>query len=274
MNEILSRQLALDYCCSPEDVSDNANHFTLHSFREGRRRFRESEECFLKIAVVNGKLLFTGSPAIIDWCRQKYADTISDWFFDAQTLYELETKIREYGYAVETMHPFFLPDTHPDRDHGRDHDRDPVSDPDRADHDAPVRTGRCAYGIRWYDHVSIEQFRGDPRFTEAFTFLEEAPDVLGVAAVKDPGEGGAEEILGMAGASADSPTMWQIGINIAPSARQKGIAKHLVTLLKNEIIRKGKLPYYGTSMSHIASQKVALGAGFLPAWAELATKRM
>ncbi|MBO6000112.1 MAG: GNAT family N-acetyltransferase [Lachnospiraceae bacterium] len=258
MNEILCRQLALDYCCAPEDVSDKANHFTEHRFLEGRRRFRESGECFLKVAAVNGKLLFTGSAVIIDWCRQKYADTISDWFFDAQALRELETKLHENGYCVETVHPFFLPDAHPDR----------------PDNDMPAEADRFPYGIRWYDRVSIEQFRGDPRFSEAFTFLEEAPDVLGVAAVKNPGENGTEEILGMAGASADSPEMWQIGINILPSAREKGIAKHLVTLIKNEIIKEGKLPYYGTAMSHIASQRVALRSGFLPAWAELAVKRM
>ena len=78
----------------------------------------------------------------------------------------------------------------------------------------------------------------------------------------------------MAGASADSPAMWQIGINVDPQMREAGIGKMLVTLLKNEILKKGILPFYGTSMSHIASQRVALGAGFVPAWAELATSKI
>ena len=30
----------------------------------------------------------------------------------------------------------------------------------------------------------------------------------------------------------------------------------------------------GTSMGHIASQKVAIGSGFVPAWAELVTDRL
>ena len=78
----------------------------------------------------------------------------------------------------------------------------------------------------------------------------------------------------MAGASMDSPVMWQIGINVDSDTRAKGIGKMLVTLLKNEILGMNRLPYYGTSMSHIASQKVALGAGFVPAWAELVTDRI
>ena len=46
-------------------------------------------------------------------------------------------------------------------------------------------------------------------------------------------------------------------------------AQVLYDIIKNEILNRGKLPFYGTSMSHIASQRVALGAGFVPAWSEL-----
>ena len=54
--EALSRQLALDYCCSPADVADSKNHFTIYVPQEGRRRFQEQTVCRLKIAVVNGKI--------------------------------------------------------------------------------------------------------------------------------------------------------------------------------------------------------------------------
>ena len=115
---------------------------------------------------------------------------------------------------------------------------------------------------------AIEAFRGDDRYSEAFAFEPDAPDVLGVAAFREG------QMLGVAGASSDSPTMWQIGINVNPESREAGIGTLLVTLLKNEILRRGFLPYYGTSMSHIASQRVALGSGFLPAWAELVTAKI
>ena len=87
--------------------------------------------------------------------------------------------------------------------------------------------------------------------------------MLGVAAVKDG------VILGMAGASADSPHLWQIGINVLPEARGQGIAEMLVSLLRNDVLAAGRLPFYGTSISHLASQRVALKSGFLPAWFEL-----
>ena len=63
------------------------------------------------------------------------------------------------------------------------------------------------------------------------------------------------------------------GIRKEQTGSRKRIRTMLVTLLKNEILRRGCLPYYGTAVSHIASQKAALGSGALPAWAELAASR-
>ena len=88
--EALSRQLALDYCCSPADVADSKNHFTIYVPQEGRRRFQEQTVCRLKIAVVNGKLLVTGSEEIVAECRKRYADVTGEWFFDMKRLRELE----------------------------------------------------------------------------------------------------------------------------------------------------------------------------------------
>ena len=105
-------------------------------------------------------------------------------------------------------------------------------------------------------------------YDKAFSFDEAAPDELGVAAICDG------QIAGMAGASSDSPTMWQIGINVSLERRRAGIGTMLVTLLKNEILKRGYLPYYGTAFSHLASQRVALASGFLPAWAELVTSSL
>ena len=92
--------------------------------------------------------------------------------------------------------------------------------------------------------------------------------MIGAAALKNG------NILGMAGASCDSPRMWQIGIDVDQAARHQGIGKMLVSMLKNEILKKEILPFYGTGMSHLESQRVALGSGFMPAWVELVTEKI
>ena len=73
MNGILCRQLALDYCCTPGEILGGGNVFTEYRPLEGRRRFQEREDCFLKIALVNGKLLFTGRADVVGRCHERYA---------------------------------------------------------------------------------------------------------------------------------------------------------------------------------------------------------
>lgn len=251
--EELSRQLALDYCCSPADVADSKNHFTLYIPQEGRRRFQEQAVCRLKIAVVHGKLLVTGSEEIVAECRKRYADVTGEWFFDMKRLRELEELLAPFGTRIAQVHPFYLPEA------------DGVISPVPS---SPTLSETRIFDLVRYDQNAILQFHGDSRFDEAFAFNPDAPDVLGIAAVKDG------EILGMAGASADSPLFWQIGINVTPHAREMHVGSTLVRLLAQDILAHGAIPYYGTSMSHIASQRVAHRAGFAVAWAELITEEV
>lgn len=121
--------------------------------------------------------------------------------------------------------------------------------------------------IKKYNQEEILQFKDDDRFDEAFCFSEESPDVLAVAAIID------DEIVGMAGASADSASFWQIGINVNKNFEGRHIASGIVSILKADILQKGIVPYYGTSFSNLASQHVAAKAGFEVAWVELITER-
>lgn len=241
MNDILTKQLAIDFCCSEEDVMSNENIFTEYMPQEGRRIFNEGE-CYLKVASVQGKILASGRSDIITWAKAHYRDGSGAWFMDFDTLRELDIKMKEFGCSIDQAHPFYIATEKTDVD-----TRD--------------------YTIKIYRGDELEQFRDDDRFDEAFIFDDMPKDEIGIAAIKDG------QILGMAGATSDSDLMWQIGINVMPEAEGLGIGSMLVALLKNEILDMGKLPFYGTAMSHIASQRVALKAGFYPAWAELSCKK-
>lgn len=192
----------------------------------------------MKAACVQEKILATGKPEIIQWMRTRYAHESGAWFMDYEKLRELDEKLREFGCRIGQAHPFYI-----------------------AEKKTEVNTE--SFVIQKFVGEEIEQFRGDDRLREAFLFEGIPKDEIGIAAYKDG------ELLGMAGATSDSDRMWQIGINVMPKAEGMGIGSMLVTLLKNEILDLERLPFYGTAMSHIASQKVALKAGFYPAWAEL-----
>lgn len=154
--EELSRQLALDYCCSAADVADSKNHFSIYAPQEGRRRFQEALIRGLKIAVVNGKLLFTGSEEIVAECRKRYANVTGEWFFDAKRLREIEELLLPFHLRVAQAHPFFLPEADVMPSSG-------IPLPDASD--------ALAFDLIRYDQNAILQFREDNRFDEAFASI-------------------------------------------------------------------------------------------------------
>ena len=238
MHPLLLRQFSADFCVTEADILDDRHHFTVFAPHPDRRRYLEISPCLLKIAEVNGKLLFTGRKDFIARCRELYADANAPWFMEARNMAALNRELSTFGAQIRHARPFYT-----------------------ADQALPVDTRD--FTIVRYNQSTIQQFRGDDRFGDAFGFCEDAPDMLGVAALKN------DRILGMAGASADSPYLWQIGINVLEETRGQGIAAMLVSLLRNDVLAAGRLPFYGTSVSHLASQRVALRAGFLPSWFEL-----
>ena len=241
MKIVFCNQIAADFAASSVDVCSDQNVFTIYSPCEGRRLFdSDSDDCYLKAVCVHGKIMMTGRADVIEWCREKFADRTSDWFMEYPTLRMIDERCREDGYMLKQAHPFYLPEGITDE---------------------PEVRG----DIVWYDEKEILRFKGDKRFTNAYSFRKAAKDMIGVGLIRDG------EILGMAGASADSPDMWQIGIDVVPGARGKHIGTALVTRLKNRILRQGKLPFYGTGLSHIHSQNVAAHSGFYPAWTEFYT---
>ncbi len=72
----------------------------------------------------------------------------------------------------------------------------------------------------------------------------------------------------MVGLSDDSPIMRQIGIDVLPAWRGAGIASVLVRDAARLTLAEGYLPFYGTSPSHMLSQRVAMNAGLVPTWWE------
>ena len=136
--------------------------------------------------------------------------------------------------------------------------------------------------VELLDADQFERFRGDKRYSNALGFSVTRPDVLVLAAY--PVEENASEAsevtvagesdpaltdpIALVGVSDDSPIMRQIGIDVLPSWRGAGIASVLVRDAARLTLAEGYLPFYGTSPSHILSQRVAMNAGLVPTWWE------
>ena len=132
--------------------------------------------------------------------------------------------------------------------------------------------------VELLDAEQFERFRGDKRYSNALGFSVTRPDVLVLAAYPvDEDASGAPaagespalaDPIAMVGVSDDSPIMRQIGIDVLPAWRGAGIASVLVRDAARLTLAEGYLPFYGTSPSHILSQRVAMNAGLVPTWWE------
>ena len=136
--------------------------------------------------------------------------------------------------------------------------------------------------VELLDAEQFERFRGDKRYSNALGFSVTRPDVLVLAAYpvdenasKAPDAPVAGENvpaladpIAMVGLSDDSPIMRQIGIDVLPAFRGAGIASALVRDAARLTLAEGYLPFYGTSPSHMLSQRVAMNAGLVPTWWE------
>jgi hypothetical protein len=118
------------------------------------------------------------------------------------------------------------------------------------------------FGLEIREGTEIPELYAFPGFENALRYdcSHPRPDVLALCAVRG------HEIVGIAGASADCETMWQVGIDVKAAYRGCGLAACLVSRLALKIMQKGIVPFYGTASSNIASQAVAHRSGFFPAW--------
>lgn len=239
---IAKKQLALDFNCQLLDFEKEGNTITENKLLEGRRIY-ESDGCFLKMICIGGRAIISADEEIRLWLEEKLLKRDACWMFDFDKLRAIDNKLREFGHEIEDKHNYYLPN--------------PVTCEIE-----PITT------IKWYEKEDILQFKDDDRFDEAFAFNDNYPDTLGVAAFEG------DNIIGMAGASADSENLYQIGINVMPEYSGKGIGTNLVALLKQELLKRGKVPFYGTAESHVVSQNIAIKAGFFPAWVQLNSRKI
>ena len=126
-----------------------------------------------------------------------------------------------------------------------------------------IPEGRLPFELRWLEEGELADRRELRAFRHAVCGSGLTPDVLAAAALLDG------RIVGMAGATRDGGLLRQIGVDVDEAQRGKGMAAALVGILKNEILRRGEIPFYCVSQSHILSMNTAVSAGFLPAWTEI-----
>lgn len=241
----LKKQLAIDFNCVPEDFDKKENVITVAAENPGRRIYSEQKE-FFSMVTLGGNAVISADESMHQWINQWSADKNGIWLFEHHNLMRLEAELQKYGKKLWQSHHMFLP---------KPTDGDPKPDAD------------IDFEVRWFEPEDIKELYGREEFSNALCehYIPERPDVLAVGALKG------DQIIGLAGCSADTKLFWQIGIDVLPEFRGCGIGTGLVKLLKYEVFCRGAIPFYGTSLSNLHSWNIAINCGFYPAWVEIET---
>jgi len=239
--DIIKKQLAIEYNCSVNDFSSSDNIITSSKNSKEKRHYINGT-FFFQMVTFGDNVVITANENIHDWLKEYTKDKKGHLLFEHNNLIEIDKKLNNYNKKLWQTHHMFL------------------SYREILPKDINIK-------IKWFENEEIHQFYDTKMFPNALCtkYNPKRPDVLAVAAC-DEGK-----IIGMAGCSADTPLLWQIGIDVNENYRGKGIGTHLVTVIKKETEKRGKIPFYGTSLSNLHSWAIALNSGFTPAWIEIAT---
>lgn len=232
--EILYEQLAKDYSTDIKSIESDKNLFTVFKEHPDRRIY-EWDDALLRICSVNNKFIMSSKDEkLLSLLEKEFKYENAGFIGRYDNLKKINKILSSFGEEIADCHHYYIPYN-----------------------SAEIKKD---IQIKWFEKEELFVFLSNENFKNALEFSSLRPDMLGICSYENG------EITGMAAASCDSKTMWQIGININKNSRNKGVGAYLVNMLKDEIIKRGVLPFYGTVESHISSQRIALKCGFLPMW--------
>ena len=233
-------QSAVDLSCEPEDFCTFGNKTVISRENPNARRYLELP-FFCQFVSYGSNVIASTSEAFAPFAEKYMEKYGSVRCFETPAILELNDELMKYGQKVCFMAEYFLPV--PEQ---------------MTEHD-------CPYELRVMNKHDFEPYYL-PQFGNAICAQHSERDVIAVGAFDGSG------LVGLAGASADCESMWQIGVDVLPEYRRRGIASALTSRLALEIMNAGKVPFYCAAWSNVRSVRNAVKSGFRPAWVELTAK--
>ena len=238
--QIALQQSAYDCNCNVEDFLSSENKVVLSQKNEKARVYLPLPfECDL--VSYGNNIVAQVSPRmkeVVTSYINKYAVAHC---FESPNVIALNERLAEFGYKVCFMAEYFLPDMN------------------------ELKEIPCEYELKVLYPSDFEVYYTE-QWGNALCKDRKRLDKLAVGAFDN------EKLVGLAGCSADCEMMYQIGVDVLPDYRRKGIASSITSRLAIEILRLGKVPFYCAAWSNIKSVRNAIRSGFRPAWVELTAR--
>ena len=242
--KIAMAQSAVDLSADARDFEKSENVIVMSQERDGARRYLKLPFSCQLVSYGNN-VVASVSPEFREIAGNYINKYPVEHLFETPHLHVLSEALMAKGQKICFMAEYFLPDV------------DILQE--------RVVEGANPYELRL---LTGEDFADLylPEWSNALCKDRKHLDVLGVGAY-DNGR-----LIGLAGCSADSDTMWQIGIDVLPEYRRQGVASALTSRLAIEILKRGKVPFYCAAWCNIKSVRNAIKCGFRPAWVEMTAK--
>lgn len=237
---VAMQQSALDANCAAEDFCKTENVIVQSKENANARKY-------LKLPLACNLISYGNNiVASIDKSYEKIVRSYIEKYpaehcFETPNMHVLDEAFAEFGLQTCFMAEYFLPDMN------------------------YLSKTECIYDTK----ILAQEDFGSlyvSEWSNALCEKRKELDVLGVGAYESG------RLIGLAACSADCDTMWQIGVDVLPEYRRKGVATALTSALALEIIEKGKVPFYCCAWSNIKSARNAIRSGFRPAWVEMTVK--
>ena len=237
---IAMTQSAADLCAAPDDFEKSENVIVLSRARDDARRYLTLPFSCQLVSYGNNAVASV-SPEFREIAEAYINRYPAEHLFETPNLHVLNEALMEKGQKICFMAEYFLPDLN------------------------ALRPLDCPFEMRILTPQDFTDLYR-PEWSNALCEQRKHLDVLGVGAYDG------DRLVGLAGASADCDTMWQIGIDVLPAYRRQGIASALTSRLALEILDRGKVPFYCAAWCNIRSVRYAIKSGFRPAWVEMTAK--
>lgn len=246
MNNAQILQIALNQ--SAADSSCHAEDFLIKNPKTVISKKNNDARKYLKLPFLcdltsyGSNVVASVSPDLYDIVTEYINSYPPEHCFETPNLHVLMDQLRQFGLDICFMAQYFLPDIN------------------------SLKINRCGFETRI---ITKNQFQSLylPQWSNALCKERSELDKIAIGAYDN------DTLIGLAGASADCKNMWQIGIDVLPQYRKQGIACALTTMLAQEILKLGKVPFYCCAWSNVASARNAVKSGFRPAWVQVTAQK-